>query len=159
MRPRDQLANLAGLAAATGQEARIAAARRRLQTVRLTDAERETCTAHLAEQFALGRLVRDELEDRLDLLNRASVHGDLAPVYESLPMPPLYIRLRRHPPRWPWALGAVVASLAVPFLMLGTVLLVLGRETAAVIFAGPALLWMLLAAHWAFRRTRPEAPR
>ncbi|MGH3463546.1 MAG: DUF1707 SHOCT-like domain-containing protein [Kribbellaceae bacterium] len=154
-RPRDQLANLAGLAAATGQEARILAARRRLQAVRLTDAERDVCAEHLSEQYALGRLDRDELEDRLDRLNRAAVHGDLAPVFEALPMPALYGPVRRHPPRWPWALAAVIASLAVPFLLLGLVLLVLGREVAAVIFAGPALFWMLLAGRWAFRRTRP----
>jgi uncharacterized protein DUF1707 len=154
-RPRDQLANLAGLAAATGQAARVEAARRRVQTVRLTDAERETCTAHLAEQYALGRIDRDELEERMDLLNQASVHADLASVFAALPMPPLYNRVRTRPPRWPWALGAVIASLAVPFLMLGAVLLVLGRESAAVIFAGPALVWMLLSARWAYRRTRP----
>jgi Flp pilus assembly protein TadB len=154
IRPNDQLARLAGLAAATGQEARLAAARRRMQTIRLTDAERDTCAEQLSDQFVLGRLDRDELEDRLELLNRARVHGELPGVFEGLPMPRLYGPAQRRPSRWPWVLAAAVASLALPFLTIGMVLVLLGREIAAAFFVGPALLWMLLAARWASRRTK-----
>jgi hypothetical protein len=154
IRPNDQLARLAGLAAATGQEARLAAARRRMQALRLTDAERDTCADHLSEQFVLGRLTRDEFEERLDRLHRVAVHGELAAVFHGLPMPPLYGPVRRRPARWPWLVGAGVASLALPFLMVGMVLLLFGREVGAAVFAGPALLWILLSARWASRRTK-----
>lgn len=154
IRPNDQLARFAGLAAATGQEARLAAARRRMQALRLTDAERDTCAEHLSDQFVLGRLDRDELEDRLERLNRAAVHADLAPVFEGLPTPRLYGPGPRTPARWPWVVAAGVASLALPFLTIGMVLVLLGREVAAAFFVGPALLWMLLAGRWASRRTK-----
>ena len=153
-RSRDQLANFAAFAAVTGQEARVAAARRRVAALRLTDAERDNSAAQLAEQFVLGRLDRDELENRLELLNRAMVHGDLVPVFEGLPMPMLYAPGPRRPARWPWVVAAGVASLALPFLTIGMVLVVLGREVAAAFFVGPALLWMLLAGRWASRRTK-----
>ncbi|MFC0627135.1 DUF1707 SHOCT-like domain-containing protein [Kribbella deserti] len=154
MPPAKVVADLAGKAAATGREARVIAEQRRMRAIRLTDAERETCVEHLAEQYALGRLQRDEWEERHDQLGRAAVHGDIPAVFQGLPMPDLYRRERDKPARWPWAVGIAVGSLSGPFLLIGLVLLALGREIGAAIFILPALIWILLSARWASRRSR-----
>lgn len=149
-----KVADLAGKAAATGREARVIAEQRKKRALRLTDAERELCVEQLAEQYALGRLHRDEWEERHDQLARVVVHADLAPVFEGLPMPALYVPTKTSPPKWPWALALAGGSLAGPFLLIGLVLLVLGKTVAAAIFIAPALFWIFLAVRWAKRRTR-----
>jgi hypothetical protein len=156
---RDQLAQLAGIAAATGQEARLIAARRRMQAVRLTDDDRDLCASYLSEQYSVGRLNREELEDRLDLLHQAHVHADLTPVFDGLPVPlALYGLDRRRAPRWPWVVGGLAASLALPFFTIGLILLALGKEVAAAFFLGPAAVWIFLSLRWARRRTRRSLP-
>lgn len=148
-----------GLAAAAGQEARVAAARRRLANIRLTDEERRICTDDLAEQFAVGRLDEDELHARVDRLNDAVTHGDLQTVFAGLPAPPLYQPKPRKPGRWRWAAFAGAVWLAAPFFLVGLVLLVFGREVAAAIFGLPALVWTFIAYRWAAGKTRrPRRP-
>ncbi|MDX6239641.1 MAG: hypothetical protein QOG10_4456 [Kribbellaceae bacterium] len=157
-RPGANLANLAGMAAAAGQEARVVAARRRLLTVRLTDQDRRICSDELAEQFALGRLDEQELDRRVDLLHAAVTHGDLIQVFAGLPLPPLYAQEPRKPGRWRWAAFVGAVWLAVPFVLIGLVFLVFGREIAAAIFGVPALAWVYFAWRWASgRRSRPKA--
>lgn len=157
-RPVRKVADLAGKAAATGREARIIAEQRKKRAMRLTDAERELCVEQLAEQYALGRLQRDEWEERHDQLARVVVHADVPAVFQGLPMPALYERERDKPARWPWAVGVAVGSLSGPFILIGLVLLVLGREIGAAIFILPALIWILLTARWASRRSRRHLP-
>lgn len=148
------LANFVGFAAATGKEAREAAVRRRMMPVRLTEAERGVCFDELAEQFALGRLNEAELEVRLDQLQAAMTHADLQPVFAGLPAPPLYAQQSRSSGRWRWAVFAGAVWLAVPFVLLGLVFLVFGREIAAVVFGLPALAWVFFAWRWASGRSR-----
>ncbi|MEU4606687.1 DUF1707 domain-containing protein [Kribbella sp. NPDC023972] len=147
-------AELMGLAAAAGQEARVAAARRRLANIRLTDEERRICTDELSEQFAVGRLDEDELHRRVDRLNDAVTHGDLQPIFAGLPTPSLYQVEPRKPGRWRWAAFAGAVWLAVPFFLTGLVFLVFGREVAAAIFGLPALIWTLVAYRWAAGKTK-----
>jgi hypothetical protein len=145
---------LMGLAAAAGQEARVAAARRRAASIRLTDEERRVCTDDLAEQFAVGRLDEDELHARVDRLNQAVTHADLQPVFTGLPAPSLYKPEPRTPGRWRWAAFAGAVWLAAPFFLTGLVLLVFGREVAAAIFGLPALAWTFVAYRWAAGKTK-----
>ncbi|MDX6250347.1 MAG: hypothetical protein QOF10_3707 [Kribbellaceae bacterium] len=149
------LANLAGLAAAAGQEARVAAARRRMQPVRLTDEERRICTDDLSEQFAIGRLDEAELHQRVDLVHSAVTHGDLGPAFSGLPAPRLYAPPRK-PGRWRWAAFAGAVWMALPFFLTGLVFLLFGREIAAAIFGIPSLALVFFTWRWASGRSGPR---
>ncbi len=144
-----QLGNLAGMAAAAGQEARVVAARRRMASVRLTDEERRVCFDELAEQFAVGRLDEDELHRRVDLAQEAVTHGDLLVVFGGLPAPAFYSPPAKKPGRWRWAAFVGAVWLALPFFLTGLVFLVFGREIAAAIFGLPAIAWVLVTWRWA----------
>jgi hypothetical protein len=160
MTPKDKpkpgnanLANIVGFATAASQDARQAALRRRMMPVRLTDAERGVCFDELGEQFALGRLDDAELGRRLDLLHAAVTHEDLQPVFDGLPAPPLYAPQLRGAGRWRWAAFVGAVWLALPFVLVGMVFLVFGREIAAAIFGVPALTWVFFAWRWASGRS------
>ncbi|MEU8224724.1 DUF1707 domain-containing protein [Kribbella sp. NPDC048915] len=155
MKPGD----LIGMATAAGQEAREVAARRRMAPIRLTDEERRVCTDELAEQFALGRLNEDELHRRVNLLNEAVTHADLQPVFAGLPAPSLYKPAPRNPGRWRWAAFIGAVWMALPFALVGLVLLVFGREIAAAIFGLPAIAWVFFTYRWASRPAREERRR
>jgi hypothetical protein len=148
--------DLMGLAAAAGQEARVAAARRRVAGLRLTDEERRVCTDELAEQFAIGRLDEDELHARVDRLNLAVTHADLRPIFEGLPTPSLYKPEPHKAGKWRWAAFAGAVWLAVPFALVGLLMLVFGREVAAAIFGLPAVAWVYFAYRWASRPQRED---
>lgn len=147
---------LMGLAAAAGQEARVAAARRRMAPLRLTDEERRICTDELAEQFAVGRLDEPELHRRVDRLNDAVTHADLQPIFAGLPAPSLYKPKPQKPGRWRWAAFVGAVWMALPFALTGLVFLVFGREIAAAIFGLPALAWVFFTYRWASRPRREE---
>ena len=150
---------LMGLAAAAGQEARVAAARRRMAALRLTDEERRICTDELAEQFAVGRLDEVELHRRVDRLNDAVTHADLQPIFADLPAPSLYKPEPKKPGKWRWAAFAGAVWMALPFALTGLVLMVFGREIAAAIFGLPALAWVFFTYRWASRPQREERRR
>lgn len=153
-RPRADLANLAGMAAAASQEARVVAARRRMQPVRLTDEDRRVSIDELSEQFAIGRLDEAELHRRVDIVNEAVTHADLQPAFEGLPQPALYAPKPRQPGRWRWAAFVGAVWMALPFFLTGLVFLVFGREIAAAIFGLPALAWVAVTWRWAKAPTR-----
>ncbi|GAA1549503.1 hypothetical protein GCM10009804_02490 [Kribbella hippodromi] len=147
---------LMGLAAAAGQEARIAAARRRLAQVRLTDEDRRVVTDELSEQFAVGRLDEDELHRRVDLVHQALTHADLQPILAGLPVSSLYQPVARSSSKWRWAAFIGAVWLAVPFVLAGLLLLVFGREIAAAIFGIPAVAAIAYTYRWASRPRREE---
>jgi hypothetical protein len=153
-RPRADLANLAGMAAAAGQEARAVAARRRMQPLRLTDEERHIAVDELSEQFAIGRLDEAELHRRVDIVNEAVTHADLQPAFHGLPQLSLYAPPQRQPGRWRWAAFIGAVWLALPFFLTGLVFLVFGREIAAAVFGVPALAWTAVMWRWAKAPTR-----
>jgi DUF1707 SHOCT-like domain len=152
--PGQNLSNILGWAAAAGQEAQQAARRRRMLPLRLSEADRSACADDLAEQYALGRLDDAEFGRRLDLLNAAVTHGDLAPVYAGLPAPSIYAPQPVRRGRWRWLVFAGAVWMALPFLLVGLVLAVVGREIGAVIFALPALVWVALFWRWARSHSR-----
>jgi uncharacterized membrane protein len=53
--------------------------------LRLSDAERQTAVDQLGEQFAVGRLTREEFDERSDAVWSAKSQGDLLPVFADLP--------------------------------------------------------------------------
>jgi hypothetical protein len=139
--------NVLGWIAAAGLETHQLARRRRMRSLRLTAVEWESCAGELAEQYALGRIEKDELDRRLDLLHQAVTHGDLGPVFAGLPMPRFYAPVRSG--RWRWLVFAVAVWVAAPFGLLGLVLTAGGREVAAVMFGLPALVWVIFWWRWA----------
>jgi len=102
--------------------------------LRISDADRETAVDLLSEQYALGRLDRDELDERSDAVWSAKTQGDLAPIFVDLPVRspglPAPVARRRgsrrgHPlPFVPLLIVviAIVAFTKLPFLLLGLLL-------------------------------------
>ncbi len=58
-----------------------------MDTLRISDADRETAVGLLGEQYALGRLTKEEFDERSDAVWSARTQGDLAPVFADLPVP------------------------------------------------------------------------
>ncbi len=106
-----------------------------MDSLRLSDADRESAVDLLSEQYALGRLTREEFDERSDAVWSAKTQGDLAPIFADLPVrssprpgrPPVGAP---HRPRWwPVPLAPVVVALVVltvlthlPFVLLFVVL-------------------------------------
>jgi hypothetical protein len=143
------LSSLLGWIVATGREAHQLARRQRMRSLWLTAAERDTCLDELAEQYAVGRLDKAELDRRMDLLDRAVTHGDLGPVFAGLPWPTFRTPRAERPRRWRRLVFVVAVWLALPFLVLGLALAVAGHAAAGVIFGLPALVWVALWRRWA----------
>ncbi len=57
-----------------------------MDSLRISDADREAATDLLAEQYSLGRLSKDEFDERSDAVWSARTQGDLAPVFADLPV-------------------------------------------------------------------------
>jgi uncharacterized membrane protein len=53
--------------------------------LRLSDADRQEACGLLGEQYAQGRLTREEFDERSDAVWSAKTHGDLSPVFADLP--------------------------------------------------------------------------
>ncbi len=53
--------------------------------LRLSDAERQAAVDQLGEQFAVGRLTREEFDERSDAVWSAKTQGDLSPLFADLP--------------------------------------------------------------------------
>ncbi len=57
-----------------------------MDDVRIGDAEREAAVASLGEQYALGRLSKEEFDERSDAAWSARTNRDLAPLFTDLPV-------------------------------------------------------------------------
>ena len=57
-----------------------------MDALRLSDADREAAVDLLGEQYAVGRLSRDEFDERSDAVWSARTRGDLAPIFADLPV-------------------------------------------------------------------------
>ena len=101
-----------------------------MDQLRISDADREAAVNQLSEQYAVGRLTRDEFDERSDAVWSAKTQGDLGPIFADLPVgSPRPRRLPAgapHRPRWwPVPLAPVVAALVIltvlthlPFVLL-----------------------------------------
>jgi hypothetical protein len=59
-----------------------------MDSLRLSDADRESAVDLLSEHYSLGRLTKDEFDERSDAVWSAKTQGDLAPVFADLPTHP-----------------------------------------------------------------------
>ncbi len=57
-----------------------------MDTLRIGDADRESAVDLLGEHYALGRLTREEFDERSDAVWSARTRGDLATVFADLPV-------------------------------------------------------------------------
>ena len=57
-----------------------------MDPVRIGDDDREAAVRALGEQYAEGRLTKDEFDERSDAAWSARTRGDLAPLFEDLPV-------------------------------------------------------------------------
>jgi hypothetical protein len=105
-----------------------------MDTLRISDADREAAIDLLGEQYAVGRLTKDEFDERSDAVWSARTRGDLAPVFADLPVrtPGQELvparaggRPARRAPRWPiplvpvlFVLVALTVITHVPFVLL-----------------------------------------
>ncbi|MEO7351409.1 MAG: DUF1707 domain-containing protein [Marmoricola sp.] len=103
-----------------------------MDSLRLSDADRESAVELLSEQYALGRLTKEEFDERSDAVWSAKTQGDLAPVFVDLPVgsPSTPARRSGWPPsgrrRFPVSLAPVlflVVAITVithpPFVLFG----------------------------------------
>lgn len=58
-----------------------------MDSLRLSDAERDMALAQLGEHFAAGRLDKEEYDERSDAIWSAKTRADLRPVFSDLPAP------------------------------------------------------------------------
>ena len=105
-----------------------------MDALRISDADRETAVDLLSEQYAVGRLTREEFDERSDAVWSAKTKGDLAPIFVDLPVRspglPAPVERRRGSRRdFPLPLVpvlivliAIVAFTKLPFLLLGLLL-------------------------------------
>lgn len=101
--------------------------------LRIADTDREAAVASLGEHFAVGRLSREEYDQRCEAAWAARTTAELRPLFADLPGPhqqPSPPRpastARRRPRRWPVPLVAVLAILLglsvlthLPLVLLG----------------------------------------
>lgn len=104
-----------------------------MDSLRLSDAERESAVELLGEHYSTGRLTKEEFEERSDAVWSARTQGDLAPVFVDLPVssPPAPARKGGGPQfggrrRFPVALApmlfllvAITVITHVPFVLFG----------------------------------------
>ena len=102
-----------------------------MDELRISDADRAQALDLLSEQYAQGRLDKDEFDERSDAIWSAKTQGDLAPVFADLPWrspPDLPVSRGPRPgwgPRWGPPLLPLVFLLVlltiltkVPFVLL-----------------------------------------
>jgi hypothetical protein len=123
----------------------------RRSTLRASDADREHFAERLRHATAEGRLLAEELEDRLGAVFTARTYGELDAVVADLPRRSVEERPRR--PRAVSHLRSVPAGALVVAIPVALALIVAAVVIVATIFA----LWALLVAvGWlAFGRRRP----
>jgi hypothetical protein len=118
-----------------------------MDSLRISDADRAAAVDLLGEQYAEGRLSRDELDERSDAVWSAKTRGDLAPVFVDLP-----VRSPAQPPAETVSLsprsGFPVRVMA-PFLFLVIALTVV-THLPFVLFA--LVLWFVLSRRYGVHR-------
>ena len=128
-------------------------------TLRASDADREQIAERLRKATAEGRLLADELEERLEATFTARTYGELDAVVADLPGVPV----RRHEHHRPPALGPVhVIALFILAPVIISLMLAAAVIVATLFSAWGALLivgWLLFGrgrhAYWGRGPARP----
>jgi hypothetical protein len=132
----------------------------RRSALRASDEDREHVAERLRDATAEGRLLAEELEERLGAVFSARTYGDLDTVVSDLPAP---YEPRRKTPLWARATIALAIVMAAMAVIAMLTLVVVG-------VAGAWVLWMFFAwvmfghhrrvrgRHWGHSRTHARAP-
>ena len=122
------------------------------QTIRLSDAERESAAADLGEHFAQGRLTADEHAERLEQVWAAKTRGEIAPIFRDLPSP--YAAVASSPTvshddrYWNGGLRPFRRGVPAPLLVVLAVLIVLSAIAHFPLFLlGFAAFWFVVLRH------------
>ena len=83
-----------------------------MDALRISDADRASALDLLSEQYAQGRLDKDEFDERSDAVWSAKTQGDLAPVFADLPV--RSPALPAHPAGRGTAVGTAMGATVVP---------------------------------------------
>jgi uncharacterized membrane protein len=107
-----------------------------MDSLRLSDADREAALEMLSDHYSVGRLTKDEFDERSDAVWSARTRDDLTPVFADLPVHPAGAPVprpsgsvrRRWAGGFPMPLVPVVFALIaltvvthLPFLIVGAV--------------------------------------
>src|SRR5438045_325217 len=88
----------------------------RRSTLRASDADRERIAERLRHATAEGRLLAEELEERLEATFTARTYGELDAVVDDLPETPVRRRERPQPSAWLRPLPILCLILLAPLL-------------------------------------------
>jgi len=127
----------------------------RLATLRASDADRDRIAERLRHATAEGRLLAEELEERLERTFAARTYGELDAVVADLPG--AAVRRRERPQSVPWLRPLPIIMLILLAPVLFSVLL-----AAAVVMATLFSTWVvvLVVGWWLFgHRFRYRGPR
>jgi hypothetical protein len=94
----------------------------RRATLRASDADRELIAERLRQAATEGRLLAEELEERLGTALSARTYGELDAVVADLPAPPTRLGRHSRPERAPIRpVVAVLVALTVAMMVIGVV--------------------------------------
>jgi len=119
-----------------------------MDELRISDADREEAVALLGEQYAVGRLDKDEFDERSDAVWSARTRGDLAPVFADLPTGTTRAPARVVPRAVARPRPGFPARLFVPVLFAVIALTVLTHLPFVLL---GLVLWFVLARHGVLR--------
>ncbi len=111
----------------------------RRSALRASDEDRERIAERLRDATAEGRLLAEELEERLGAVFTARTYGELDTVVSDLPAP--YERNRHKTPLWAKATIALAVTMALLAVLAVVALVAIG-------LAGAWVLWLVFA--WMF---------
>jgi len=127
-----------------------------MDTMRISDADRASALDLLSEQFAVGRLDKDEFDERSDAVWSAKTQGDLTPVFADLPVrsPALPVRTGGRGGQWGPRWGPRWAPPLLPMIALLVLLTVLTEIPFVLLLIG---LWFVFGwRHHARRNARHQ---
>ena len=119
-----------------------------MDELRIGDADRDAALGVLSEHYALGRLTKDEFDERSDAVWSARTRGDLAPLFVDLPVRSPALPVRAQQPGRPAFARRLGPLPLAPVLLLLVALVVITKA--------PFLL--LFVAGWFFLRRQCRQP-
>jgi uncharacterized membrane protein len=134
-----------------------------MDSLRISDADRATALDLLSEQYAVGRLDKDEFDERSDAVWSAKTQGDLAPVFADLPVRSPALPARPAGRGSPWGPGRTSGRgprwgpPLLPLVFLLVLLTILTKVPFVLLLVG---LWFVFGwrhharRHWSHRSAR-----
>jgi hypothetical protein len=126
----------------------------RRATLRASDADRESIAERLRQATVEGRLLAEELEQRLEALFVARTYGELDALIADLPA--RRVERRRQPAYGHWVVPAVAIAIVLPIIVAVVI------AAAVFLLTGAFTVWLvwLVAGWWFFgHRRRYSGPR